>query len=140
MKQNIQIESLDTEELIIIVLFPTIEYSNEIVENTKKELLKRKITESRLSKIDLIWSNRFNKKQFKDKIKNELNKTESYSVIEMFYVIVLGTIFFLKPYLSPLKSLKTLKKEGFYLKYKQKIFLIAFGYLILFLIIGNTIY
>lgn len=133
------LEKTSTEELIIILLYPTKKYSTTTINNAKLELTKRKITQNRLDKIELTWTNQYNRNQFKELIRKELYKSESYTIIEMLTLIFVGPLYLFKPNSSSFKSLTELRKEGSLVKFKQKISLIVLG-CILFSVIGIYYY
>ena len=120
----------ETDDLVEIIYSPE-HWKKEAVNQAKKELRKREVSESEQLKILERWSKEFDKELKAEKDKLESNKTASYSYLEMVSIFIFGPFSFIR-HIDPIF---TLRSENFYLKFKQRLILLISGSVCWFLFI-----
>ena len=115
----------ETEELIEIAHSSTDHWQEEAISQAKKELVKRNITQKEQNQVIKNW-NEESKVDFKKEIeKLERNKTESYTAWEMISIFIFGPLSFFRRY----DDVFTLRKENYFLKFKQRIVILTLGFI-----------
>lgn len=135
---NPPISLRDTNELIEIVSSINDEWIHEAKKQASKELEKRGILEKEQDKLIDIRKRDYNEFLFKEKIRLENNRKESYKIWESLFLLIFGPIIFIAPFFShslidvsslyDYKTLSELRKENYKLKFKQRatIFTVSF--------------
>lgn len=121
----------ETEELIEIAHSSTDHWQEEAISQAKKELIKRNITQKEQNEVIEKWIEE-SKVDFKKEIERlERNKTESYTTWEMISIFIIGPLRFLHRY----DDVFTLRKENYFLKFKQRIIILTLGFICWFIFI-----
>ncbi|WP_418510228.1 hypothetical protein [Corallibacter sp.] len=131
---NPPISKRETEELIEIAHSSTEHWQLGAINQAKKELIRRNITPKEQNEVIENW-----KKEADEYFKNEeerleKNKTESYSKWEMILIFIFGPLKFFRWY----DDIFTLRKENYYLKFKQRIIILTLGFICWFIFIYTS--
>ena len=131
---NPPISKRETEELIEIAHSSTEHWQLDAINQAKKELIRRNITPKEQNEVIENW-----KKEADEYFKNEeerleKNKTESYSKWEMILIFIFGPLKFFRWY----DDIFTLRKENYYLKFKQRIIILTLGFICWFIFIYTS--
>lgn len=131
---NPPISKRETEELIEIAHSSTEHWQLDAINQAKKELIRRNITPKEQNEVIENW-----KKEADECFKNEeerleKNKTESYSKWEMILIFIFGPLKFFRWY----DDIFTLRKENYYLKFKQRIIILTLGFICWFIFIYTS--
>jgi len=119
------ISERETEELIEIAHSSTDHWQKEAINQAKDELVKRNITQAQQNEVIEKW-----KKEEKDYFEKEIerlekNKTESYKPWEMILIFLFGPLKFFRWY----DDVFTLRKENYFLKFRQRIIILSLGFI-----------
>ncbi|SEA75478.1 hypothetical protein [Psychroflexus halocasei] len=131
---NPPISERETEELIEIAHSSTEHWKLDAINQAKKELIRRNVTQKEQNEVIEKW-----KKEADEYFKNEAdrlekNKTESYSTWEMILIFIIGSLKFFRWY----DDVFTLRKENYYLKFKQRIIILTLGFISWFIFIYTS--
>jgi hypothetical protein len=117
------------EELVEIANSSEKVWQKEAINQAKKELVKRGITQREQDIIIEKW-NLEAEEFFKIELERlEKNKTESYKIWEIAILLFFGPILFFKPYMFNSHTLFTLRNENYYLKFKQRIIIFILSFI-----------
>jgi len=127
---NPPISEKNTEELIQIANASKEQWQQEAINQAKKELVNRGVTQAEQDRIIKKWLG-----EADDNIKKEIerldeNKTESYEIWEIVVLFIFGPILFLEPHLFNSHSLFTLRSEKYYLKFRQRIIIFVLSFVV----------
>lgn len=100
-------------------------WQEEAVQQAKKELVKRNVTQKEQDKILAAWNDQTEAELKEEAERLERNKTVSYPLWEMVILFLFGPFLFFRPYILNTHTLFTLKDDNYLLKFKQR--LIIFG-------------
>ena len=122
-----------TGDLIEIAWSSNKEWREEIISLAKKELEKRNVSES----MQLNYQKELNEsydlqmkiEQETETLKFELNKRESYKIWEMAMLFLLGPILIFHPSILYQETIFTLRREGYFLKFKQRIIIFILSFI-----------
>ena len=119
------ISERETEELIEIAHSSTDNWQKEAINQAKDELLKRNITQAQQNEVIEKWE-----KEAEEYFENEIerlkkNKTESYKPWEMILIFIFGPLKFFRLY----DDVFTLRKENYFLKFRQRIIILSLGFI-----------
>lgn len=125
------ISERETEELIRIAHSTTEYWQLEAINQAQNELVKRKVTQNEQKEILEKWEKEAVSYFKKIDEQLEKNKTESYTIWEMISIFIFGPLNFFRRY----DDVFILRKENFYLKFKQRIIILTLGFITWFLFI-----
>lgn len=111
-------------------------WRREATLQAKKELIKRNISQAQQDEIIEAWYEELEEYFKKEAQRLKNNKTESYTILEMILIFVAGPIMFFKS----LDDIFTLRKENYYLKFKQRIIILTLGSIAWFIFIYASIH
>ncbi len=131
---NPPISERETEELIGIANSSTENWQQEAITQAKNELVKRNITQKEQNEVIEKWDKELEEYFINESEILENNKTESYSNWEMILIFILGPLKFFRSY----DDVFTLRKENYFLKFKQRIIILTFGFIAWFLFIYTS--
>ena len=128
----------ETEELIEIAHSSTEHWQQDAINQAKNELVNRKITQKEQQEILEKWNKEFREFAKDEAERLEKNKTESYQVWEIIILLLFGPMLFIRPYIFNSHSLFTLRRENYFLKFKQRIIIFAVSFMAWFLYINYS--
>lgn len=102
----------------------------------QKELAKRNISQEEQDRVIESWHKKANELLKNEKKRLEKNKTESYTIWEMIIIFIFGPIRFFHRF----DEVFTLRKENYYLKFKQRIVILILGFITWFIFIYVSIH
>jgi hypothetical protein len=132
------ISERETKELIQIAHSSTEHWQQEVISQAKKELIKRNVTEREQNEI-IENLNKEAEKYFKKEAERlKKNKTESYTSLEMILIFIFGPLKFFRRY----DDVFTLRKDNYFLKFKQRIIILTLGFIswFIFIYVSYNIY
>lgn len=132
------IKERSTEELVDIANAPRGHWQEDAVYQAKKELVRRSVCQREQDKIIEKWVSEAQEFYALEAQRLENNKTESYKFWELIILFLLGPFLFLKPYLSNSHTIFTLRRENYFLKFKQRIIIFALSFSAWFLYINYS--
>ncbi len=135
---NPPISQREKEELIQIAYSSTDQWQQEAINQAKQELIKRNVTPAQQQILIDKWSKEADEYFKEETTRLEKNKTESYEVWEMAILFIFGPILFLRPFIFNSHSLFTLKSENYFLKFKQRLIILALSFISWFLYMDYT--
>lgn len=116
----------DTESLLQIVHIDKDIWEDELIKQAKDELIKRKISLENQNQFVNEWKDFIKHNEKIEAIRLENNKTESYKIWEMILLFIFGPLEFLRP---SGHTIFALRRENYYLKFKQRIIIFFFSFL-----------
>lgn len=128
----------ETEELIEIANSSTEYWQQKAINQAKKELVNRKITQQEQNEVIENWKKKTQVYLKKEAEKLEKNKTESYQVWEMIILFLFAPILFFRPYLFNSHTLFTLRGENYFLKFKQRLIIFGLSFIAWFFYINYS--
>lgn len=131
---NPPISERDTEELIKIANSSTDHWQQEAISQAKRELVKRNITQKEQDEVFEKWNKEAEEYFKKEEERLEKNKTESYSKWEMILIFIFGPLKFFRWY----DDVFILRKENYFLKFKQRIVILTLGFIAWFIFIYTS--
>lgn len=127
-----------TEKLIQIVYEGIDHWQHEAIDQAKKELIKRNISQEEQNNVVEKWERELDEYLQEQAIVFEQNEFESYTKLRMLYIFSVAP-FILVGKWSVGKDLFELRNENFKLKFKQRLILLIFGTLCWIGVISYTV-
>lgn len=126
------ISDRETEELIEIANCTDENiWQREAILQAKKELIKRNISQEQQNEVIERWIKEADEYLKKEAERLEKNKTESYTTLEMILIFIFGPLKFFRRY----DDVFTLRKENYFLKFRQRIVILTLGFIAWFIFI-----
>ena len=132
------ISERETDELLAIAYSSTEHWQQEAINQAKQELIKRNVTQEQQDKIIEKWEKETEEDLRKELERFENNKTESYNVVEMIVLFLIGPFWFFLSYKFHAHTLFTLRRENYYLKFKQRLIIFGLSFIAWFFYINYS--
>ena len=128
MEFNPPLKERDNLELIAIAFSRTDDWQQEAIDQAKKELANRGISEEYQLNVVKKWEEAENREDIKYQEQLKKNATEKYEFAEMLYVLILSPLILIgKIHSTSRLTLTELNKENFKIKFKQRLVLLILG-------------
>lgn len=122
-----------TEELIEMVYVSKEQWEDEAINKAKEELTNRKISLEEQKTVSERKNAEIKFLSMLEAEELEQNKTESYKPWQMIILFLFGPLLFIQAYSFGFKTLFALRRENYYLKFKQKIIIYILSFLAWFI-------